>query len=343
MLEKASSQAYSRGTMERHETGERKWHELPGNIDSEVRQSAQLIDGLDDDGAAKDVSDLNAMLEQSNHTGRVAWLVSPDVVFVKESIQDGVPTIEPVFDSLLLQHTIEGTFQGVDTFMQTEEKRALRYLLTFEQEGELYMASAPVEGALLRFSTEETEDEDPDWLVEQALLTLERGGGDDYRAIVAFLREDYETEDEDRAGRLRAIGRDATLLMACPEFCDSKQAQALHTILMSTLDTELTYTLYGYAADDYYDKVANRSVVFASVEPDVVTGIIDQCVYITNYDMKKDSKGEAYTVSRDGLQPAFRIQSGKGSPLTLPLQYLEQVEYRDMKCSAFNARVRSSL
>ena len=326
--------------MERHENGERKWHELPDDFISELQKSAQLIDGLSEDAATEDVRQLNAMLDYGNVIGQTVQLKSSLVMVNKEFTSDGTLVFEPVFEGqLLTKETIVGVFSGVSSFMETEEKRALIHILSFEFEDEGYTAMAPVNGSRLRIANtieQQANDTDPDWLTEQAFQTLEQVDDENYSMIVNFLREDYEDEDGDKelSARMRTIGATVAQLVSHPLIDDAQQKQALHNILMNSFDTELRYAFKADAAE-------SSSIVSIQDE-----GVFEQFIFIPNYKINKDSEGKKYRQENNGTQVGMQIKTDSGSFVTIPLQYIHSMTERPTEpasCESFNNKVRKKV
>lgn len=326
--------------MERHENGENNWRELPDDFKGELQKSSQLIDGLDDDAATEDIRQLNAMLEYGNIIGQVIQLKSPLVMINKEYTREGTLVFEPVFDGPLLKwETITGIFSGVGSFMETEEKRVLAHMLSFEFDGEGYAAVAPVEDSSVRIvnaKEQKTTDEDPDWLVEQAFQALKQVDDEDYSLIISFLREDYESGDEDEvlSTRLRTIGSTAALLASHPLFDDMRQKQALHTILINSFDVELRYAFKA-------DSAESSEVVAIQGE-----GIFEQFISMPNYEIRKDSNGKKYIKEKNGTQIGVQMKTDSEMFISVPLQYIKSMTEKPTEptlCETFNNKVRAAL
>lgn len=332
--------------MEQQNQFERAWQAPPRYIDETISNATATIDALDDDGAEGELWQLNMFLEREGIIGATARISSQAAIVSEECVESSDIVLRPVLErELFPKSTIEGTFMGCSTFLShNDEHREIACVISYQEDSRNFVATVPYRGS--RLALEEmngTEEEDDDLIVEQAFSLLEKVKEPHYRAVIILLKQEFEADDEDKAGRLRAIGRCAAELLEHPlHIGDEARLQALHAILMSSIDDELDYLVEGNLANEWFNEETAASVLNVDLERTAHQGSLYEITYISNFELQKDDQGHVNVIEERGLQPAICFSLDDGTVVTYPMRHITNIseEYLPLNCEQFNEKVR---
>ena len=350
--------------MERYtpESGDRQ--PLPVRARDVIQQAVMEIDRLDDDGAEIVLTSVNTVLNEERMVGAPVTLYSKRALILEEYVDEsGMLLHQPTDPEVFFREEFTGTFTGCETYVQEEkEQRHLTYTLSFEKDDRVYVVSAPVATARLWMAgalnedlvgvgdtTLDVEQEDDDVDVEQevaaAFEVLQAADDQEYVQIARMLQEVYEDDTiPELVHRLRAIALCATALLGFPaHVAEKERAYALHTILCASLDADAEYYLTGVAAEEQFDLETSASALQCDTHPTAERCVLENVLYMTDFELQESPAGYHCLPQADGLQPAFRVLTDDGRMVVYPMKHLLSCdEYRPgISCEEFTNRMRN--